>query len=128
MYPLTLTRVSESALNKFGTNTRAYFWEFPSVAGARHYIVTMTNKAGAALQRYRILQGDMEATAVTSIPILTGDDPFPPAIPVSEEISGVVRASFYRRGSGIRDLLIWGNGFDPSIYYDNNPIRVVVYF
>ena len=126
--PLDVTRVSEFAPNKHGTNTEAYFWEFPSVAGAKHYIVTMTNKAGVIQQRYRILQGDIDATAVTTIPLLTGDDPFPPAIPVREELSGVVRANFYRRGTGIRYLIVWGGGFDPNTYYENNPISVVVYF
>ncbi|WP_395137799.1 hypothetical protein [Armatimonas sp.] len=130
VHPLAVevTRVSEVAANKFGTITEAYFWEFLSVAGATHYIVTRNNTVEAVQQRYRILQGDFEATAVTSIPILTGDDPFPPAIPVREELSGVVRANFYRRGNGIRYLIVWGGGFDPNPYYDNNPIRVVVYF
>lgn len=125
---LPVTRACESVRNRLGSLTEAHFWEFPLVAGAKHYIVTMNNKAGVPQQRYRILHGDIEATAVTTIPILTGDDPFPPAIPVREELTGVVRANFYRRGSGIRYLLVWGGGFDPNTYYDNNPIRVFVYF
>ncbi len=128
MCSLTLARVSESAPNKFGTNTEAYFWEFPFVAGAEHYLVTMNDKAGVTQQRYRILQRDIEATAVTSIPILTSDDPFPPAIPVREELTRVVRANFYRRGNCIRYLIVWGSGFDPETYYTSNPISVTVYF
>ena len=126
MQTLTVTRARERASTKFGTVTEAYFWEFPTALGARHYTITVCNKAGTVQQRYHVLQSDIDATAVTSIPILTADDPFPPAIPVREERTGTVRASFYRRESGIRYLIVWGRGFDPAPYYENNPIHVVV--
>lgn len=125
---LTVTRASEFAPNRFGTTTEAYFWEFPVVAGAKHYLISMTNSTGTLQQNYRMLQGDIEATAVTDIAILTGNDPFPPAVPVREELSGVVRANFFRRGNGIRYLIVWGGGFDPETYYTSNPVRVTVYF
>lgn len=125
---LPVTRACESVRNRLGSITEAHFWEFPSVAEVRYYQVTLQNQAGVTQQVYKLLQGDVEATPVTTIPILTSDEPFPPAIPVREERSGVVRANFYRRGNGIRYLLVWGGGFDPNVYYDNNPIHVVVYF
>lgn len=126
MHTLTVTRVRERASTKFGTTTEAYFWEFPLVPGAHDYTITLCNQAGGVQQRYCLLQSDLEATALTPLPILTSDDPFPPAIPVREELTGIVRGSFYRRESGIRYLLVWGSGFDPKPYYDNNPIHVVV--
>jgi hypothetical protein len=128
--PLTPTWVVETAPNRFGTNTAAYFWEFPTVPGAKDYLITLTGRTGF-VQKYRMLQGDLEATPVTTTPILTGNDPFPPAIPVQEEVTGVVRDNFYRRGNGVRMLVVWGGPLDApleEIYRTGRSMSVFVRF
>ena len=125
---LDVIRGLERAINRFGTLTDVCFWEFPVVEEAQSYCITLANATGALQQRYQMHQSDVAATAVTTIPILTGDDPFPPVIPVHEELPGVGQASFYRRDSGIRYFLVWGHGFDPERYYVSNPLSVTVLF
>jgi hypothetical protein len=121
--------VHESATTTGGDVIEAYFWEFSTQGGAKDYVVTVMNSLGTPVQKYRIFQSDIDATEVTTIPYLTGDDPAPPQVPnVHDELSGVVRHQFIRRGNTIRMLIVLGNGFDPEHYRTTTPTSAIVEF
>jgi len=123
--------VHELGVNpKGGQETHAYLWDFPIVTGANRYIVDFLNKdTGNVTMRYQILSSQLDQTPATEVPIYVGALPhsFPPTIPVSELLSGVVRMNFIRRGNSIRVLIVMTDPGSEVTYRANNPITVKVY-
>jgi hypothetical protein len=124
------TWVKETAQNpKGGEPTVSFFWEFPTVAGAKEYVAATLNADGKETTKHLITGNQMEGAPVTTIPFWVGVQPHsaPPQVPSTNMFGGQPNMNIIRRGNAARVLMcINCNAESEARMRDNNPLIVKV--
>ena len=124
------TWVKETAQNpKGGEPTVSFFWEFPTVAGAKEYVAATLNANGKETTKHLITGNQMEGAPVTTIPFWVGVQPHsaPPQVPSTNMFGGQPNMNIIRRGNAARVLMcINCNAESEARMRDNNPLIVKV--